>query len=292
MDMLFQTIINGLLLGGLYATATIGFSMVWGVMGVINLAHGAFIMIGAYVGYWAFAHFGLDPFLTIPLSMAVLFVIGYLLQELLLNRVMRTSLLLSLILTFGLDMFFINVVILLFSSDFHSVNTSYTGSSLKVGTVFIPYVRLLTFTFALILAGGFYLFLRRTRAGHAILATALDKETARLMAINPFRVYSLTFGAGAALAGAAGSLASMLFPISPIMGREFIGAVFVITVLGGIGSVEGCVLAGLLYGLIQALASLVLGVSYQNIVAFIIFLLILVLRPQGLFGKRFYGEIS
>lgn len=290
--MLIQTIINGLLLGGLYATATIGFSMVWGVMGVINLAHGAFIMVGAYVSYLLFAKAGIDPFLSIPLSMAVLFVIGYFLQAVLLNRVMKFSLLLSLILTFGIDMILINVIVLLFSSDFRSVNTTYSGSALALGGSLIPTVRFAIFGFALLLAGAFYLFIRKTRAGQAILATALDKEIARLMAINPYRVYSLTFATGAALAGAAGSLASMFFPISPIMGREFIGAVFVITVLGGIGSIEGCVLAGLLYGLIQAFTSYLLGVHFQNIVAFAVFIAILVMRPQGLLGKRFYGEIS
>jgi len=290
--MLSQTIINGLLLGGLYATASIGFSMVWGVMGVINLAHGGFIMIGAYVSYWAFSHFGLDPFFAIPLSMAVLFVLGYFLQAVFVNRVMRTSLLLSLILTFGIDMILINIVVLVFSSDFRSVNTGYSGSSLQIAGTLVPYVRLATFVFALALASAFYLFLRRTRAGQAILATALDKEIARLMAINPNRVYALTFAFGAALAGAAGALASMLFPISPSMGKEFIGAVFVITVLGGIGSIEGCVLAGLLYGLVQAFTSLVLGVNYQNVVAFAVFLTILILRPRGLLGQRFFGEIS
>lgn len=289
--MLIQTIINGLLLGGLYATATIGFSMVWGVMGVINLAHGAFIMIGAYTSYFLFVKAGIDPFLAIPFSMVVLFVIGYCLQAVLINRVMRFSLLLSLILTFGIDMILINVIVLLFSSDFRSVNTAYSGSAIEIGGAMIPYVRLATFGFALLLAGAFYLLIRRTRAGQAILATALDKEIARLMAISPSRVYSLTFAAGAALAGAAGSLASMLVPISPIMGREFIGAVFVITVLGGIGSIEGCVLAGLLYGMIQSFTSYLIGVNYQNIVAFAIFLAILIVRPQGLLGKRFYGEI-
>lgn len=156
----------------------------------------------------------------------------------------------------------------------------------------IPYVRLTAFALALFLAGAFYLFLNRTKAGQAILATALDKEVARLMGINPFRCYALTAGAGAALAGAAGSLASMLFPISPTMGVTFLGSVFVVTVLGGIGSIEGAVYAGLIYGLIQAFAASYFGVNYQEIVAFSMFLLILVLRPQGLLGKRFYGEIS
>lgn len=290
--MLGQTIVNGLLLGGLYAVAAIGFSMVWGVMGIINLAHGSFIMVGAYVSYFVFATLGLDPFLSLPLSMAVLFGLGYAVQRLLLNRLMRISLLLSLVLTFGLDLILVNVFLLIFSADLRSVNTFYTSRSFAVGPLLVPYVRLAVFLLALALAGIFYLFINGTKAGQAILATALDKETARLMGINPMRVYALTAGAGAALAGAAGTFASMLFPISPSMGLTFIGSVFVITVLGGIGSIEGAVLAGIVYGLIQAFAASLLGVNYQEIIAFLMFLVILVLRPQGLLGKRFYGEVA
>jgi branched-chain amino acid transport system permease protein len=290
--MLGQTIVNGLLLGGLYAIASIGFSMVWGVMGIINLAHGAFIMVGAYASYALFTYAGIDPFASIPASMLLLFVLGYAIQRFLLNALMRTSLLLSLVLTFGIDLMLVNIAMLIFSADLRSVNTSYSGTSLELGDILVPYVRLAAFALALALAGGFYLFLSRTKAGQAILATALDKETARLMGIDPFHVYALTAGAGAALAGAAGSLGSMLFPISPTMGVTFIGSVFVITVLGGIGSIEGAVLAGMVYGLIQAFAASFLGVNYQQIVAFLMFLVILVLRPQGLLGKRFYGEAT
>lgn len=288
--MLSQTIVNGLLLGGIYGLATIGFSMVWGVMGVINLAHGAYIMIGAYVAYVAFERFGIDPFLSIPIAMAVLFVLGYALQRLVINRILKTGLLLSLALTFGIDLILVDVIVLLFSSDLRSVKTSYASSAIELGSVLIPTVRLAVCGLALFLAWGFHEFLARTRAGQAILATALDRETARLMGINPTTVYALTAGAGAALAGAAGSLSSMLFPISPQLGNSFIGAVFVVTVLGGIGSLGGAILAGFIYGLIQAFASAYLGVSTQAIVAFAFFLGVLVLRPQGLFGKRFFGE--
>jgi branched-chain amino acid transport system permease protein len=156
--------------------------------------------------------------------------------------------------------------------------------------VLIPYVRLATFGIALILAATLYLFMNRTKSGQAILATALDRDVARLMGINPERVFALTAGAGAALAGGAGALASMLIPISPAMGQTFIGAVFVITVLGGVGNVPGAVVAGFLYGLIQSIASMTLGVSYQEIVAFSLFLAILIFRPQGLFGRRLFGE--
>src|ERR1039458_2611812 len=288
--LLAQSIINGLLLGGLYGVAAIGFSMVWGVMGIINLAHGAYIMIGAFVSYLLFTHAGVDPFVSIPAAMAVLFAVGYAVQAWILNPVMRTSLLLTLALTFGLDLVIVDGFNMIFSSNFRAVNTGYSSASIAVGDVLIPYVRLATFGIALILAVALYLFMNRTKAGQAILATALDRDVARLMGINPERVFALTAGAGAALAGGAGALASMLIPISPAMGQTFIGAVFVITVLGGVGNVPGAVVAGFLYGLIQSIASMTLGVSYQEIVAFSLFLAILIFRPQGLFGRRLFGE--
>jgi branched-chain amino acid transport system permease protein len=288
--LLAQSIINGLLLGGLYGVAAVGFSMVWGVMGIINLAHGAYIMIGAFVSYLLFTHAGVDPFVSIPAAMAVLFAVGYAVQAWILNPVMRTSLLLTLALTFGLDLVIVDGFNMIFSSNFRAVNTGYSSASIAVGDVLIPYVRLATFGIALILAVALYLFMNRTKAGQAILATALDRDVARLMGINPERVFALTAGAGAALAGGAGALASMLIPISPAMGQTFIGAVFVITVLGGVGNVPGAVVAGFLYGLIQSIASMTLGVSYQEIVAFSLFLAILIFRPQGLFGRRLFGE--
>jgi branched-chain amino acid transport system permease protein len=288
--MLAQTIINGLLIGGIYGVATVGFSIVWGVMGIINLAHGAYIMIGAYLAYVLHARLGIDPFVSMPVAMALLFALGYAVQRFLLNPVMRTRVLLTLAVTFGVDLFLVDLFVLMFTADVRSVNTSYSASSFAFGPVLISYVRLAAALLSLLLAAGLYLLLNRTRIGQAILATALDREAARLMGIYPERVYALTAGIGAALAGAAGCLASTLFPITPWLGLSFIGAVFVITVLGGIGSVEGAVVAGFIYALIQAFAASYLGINYQEVVAFTMFILILVLRPQGLFGKRFYGE--
>lgn len=287
--MIAQTLINGLLLGGLYGVVAVGFSIVWGVLGIVNLTHGAFIMVGAYAAFFMFQHFGLDPFLAIPVAMVLLFVIGYLIQVTMLTRVMRTSPMLSMSLTFGLDLVFINIAILLFTSDYRMVNTGYAGETVEWLGRNLPYDRMATFGIAMLLAAAFYWFLQRTRPGFAILATALDRETVRLMGINPKRVYAMTAGLGAALAGGAGCLASMLFPISPTMGVPLLAAAFIVTVLGGVGSVEGAVLGGMLYGLVQSFASLLLGVAYQEVAAFCAFLLILVLRPQGLLGKRFFG---
>lgn len=288
--MFIQATLNGLLLGGIYGLASVGFSMVWGVMGIINLAHTAFIMIGAYVTYGLFTRLGMDPLVSIPLSMIVLFVLGYVLQSAIFNRILRVSLLLSLVVSFGMNLVIVDVFSLLFSSDVRAVNVSYAQSSLVLDGHPIPIVRLIIATLAVALGIALFIVLRRTRFGQAILATALDREVSSLMGLNPLRVYALTAGVGAALAGASGSLASMIFPITPAMGSVFLGAAFVITVLGGIGSVEGCIVAGFLYGLVQSWSAYAMGASSENLVAFILFLAVLVLRPQGLFGRRFFGE--
>jgi branched-chain amino acid transport system permease protein len=288
--MLAQATVNGILLGGLYGLATVGFSMVWGVMGVINLAHTAFITLGAYFTYVLFERYGVDPLLSMPFSMAVMFALGYGIQRLILNHVIRTSLLLSLVVTFGIELILTDATVLVFTSDVRSVNASYASTSVAVFGTLVPVVRLLAAGLSLAIGIAFFVFLRRASLGQAILATALDREMSNLMGINPQKVFALTAGAGAALAGAAGSLSSMLFPVSPTMGVSFLGAVFVITVLGGIGSVEGCIVAGFLYGLVQAWAAYWLGTSFQEIVAFAMFLSVLVVRPQGLFGRAFFGE--
>jgi branched-chain amino acid transport system permease protein len=288
--MLAQATVNGILLGGLYGLATVGFSMVWGVMGVINLAHTSFITLGAYVTYVLFTQFGVDPLLSMPVAMLAMFVLGYGIQRLILNRVIRTSLLLSLVVTFGIDLALTDATVITFTSDVRSVNASYASTSVAVFGTLVPLVRLIAAALSLAIGVAFFVFLRRASLGQAILATALDREIANLMGINPQKVFALTAGAGAALAGAAGSLSSMLFPVSPTMGVSFLGAVFVITVLGGIGSVEGCIVAGFLYGLVQAWAAYWLGTNFQEIVAFAMFLGVLVVRPQGLFGRAFFGE--
>jgi branched-chain amino acid transport system permease protein len=288
--MLAQATVNGILLGGLYGLATVGFSMVWGVMGVINLAHTSFITLGAYVTYVLFTQFGVDPLLAMPVAMLAMFVLGYGIQRLILNRIIRTSLLLSLVVTFGIDLVLTDATVIAFTSDVRSVNASYASTSVAVFGTLVPLVRLIAASLSLAIGIAFFVFLRRASLGQAILATALDREISNLMGINPQKVFALTAGAGAALAGAAGSLSSMLFPVSPTMGVSFLGAVFVITVLGGIGSVEGCIVAGFLYGLVQAWAAYWLGTNFQEIVAFAMFLGVLVVRPQGLFGRAFFGE--
>lgn len=287
-----QVIVNGLLLGAVYAAVGVGFSLTWGVLNIINIAHGAMVMLGAYVTFFLFDAFGLDPFLSIPASMAVLFVIGYVLQRVVINRVIPYGVFMTLVLTFGLSLFFIDMALILFSGDYRSVRPDYAGSGFSLAGVVISYQRLAIFVIALLLVYGLHLFLSRTKLGRAVRATALNRESAQLLGVNIASIYAVTFGIGAAMAGAAGSLLAMTITITPVLGNAFIGKAFVVATLGGLGTIQGAMVGGLVLGLAESLGASLIGPSYQQAIGFGILVLVLVLRPQGIMGKQFYAEVK
>lgn len=286
-----QILANGLLLGGLYVVVALGFSLVWGVMNIINLAHGAFIMLGAYVTFWLFHLWGVDPFLSIPVSMAALFAFGYLVQRYVINYVVTAQIFMLLILTFGLDIFIVNLSIAAWTADFRSVTPTYSGQSWQYGLMSIAYIRVAIVAIALLLTGALALFLRSTKLGSAIQATSLDPEAARLVGIDVRRVYAITFGIGAALAGVAGSLIATTYTISPTMGGAFTLKAFVICILGGLGSISGVILGGLVLGVAESVGAIVIGPGYQDAVSFVLMVVILIVRPAGLFGRKFFAEV-
>jgi branched-chain amino acid transport system permease protein len=286
--MLLQAIINGLLFGAVYATIGIGFSLVWGVMNIINVAHGSFIMIGAYLSYTLYAAYGLDPFLSIPIVMAALFVIAYAIQRFVLNRVVRGSVFITLTFTFGLQILIANVCLLIWSADYRSIKLPYSSAGIQLGQVVLPAVRLGIFAVALVLTGLFYLFVRRTKTGIAINATALNFEGAKTVGIDVYNIYAITFGVSAALAGAAGALIAPIMSINPFVGGSLVGKAFVIAILGGLGSTIGALVGGMVLGLVETVGTLFIPSSYQELLGFSVLVLVLAFRPQGLLGKRFY----
>ena len=288
----WQVLINGVLLGGLYACAAIGFSVIWGVMNLINLAHGSMIILGAYITYVINSATGLDPFLTIPISGAALFLLGFMVQKYLINHVIEGSVFMTLILTFGLDLLLVNMTLLLFTADFRSITPSYAGLGWEIGTIRVPYTRLGVFFFALALTLILSLLMNRTKLGNAIKATSFDKDAAGLVGVNVFQVYAITFGLGAAMAGMAGSLISVLHSFSPVLGGTFTMKAFVIVVLGGLGSVPGAIVGGLILGITENFASVLLEAGYKDAISFILLVAILVLRPRGILGKQFYAEVK
>lgn len=287
-----QVIVNGILLGGLYACISIGFSIIWGVMNLINLAHGSMLVLGAYITYLVVIHTGIDPFLTIPISGAALFLLGYVLQSYLINLIVRASIFMTLIFTFGLDMLLINVILVLFTADVRSLPVAYAQQTFSLLGLTIPYGRLIVFVVAIALTVGLSLFLDATRLGRAIKATSFDQDAAALAGIDVKRVYALTFAIGAMMAGMAGSLIAVIYSFSPVMGDSFTMKSFVVVILGGLGSVPGAILGGILLGVVENLASYLLDPGYRDAIGFGLLLLVLVLRPNGLLGKRFFAEVK
>jgi branched-chain amino acid transport system permease protein len=285
-----QVLIDGILLGGLYAVMAIGFSVIWGVMNIINLAHGSMIIMGAYITYWIWKVWGLDPFATIPISATALFCFGFFLQKHLLNRVVAASVFLSLIITFGLDMVLTNAHLVLFQADLRAVHAGYSSANLHLGSLHIAYTRVAVFGVAVALTLLLVAFMNRTRIGNAIKATSFDVEAAELSGMNTARVYSITFGIGTMMAGIAGSLIATVFQFSPTGSVPYTTKSFVVVVLGGLGSIPGAI-AG---GLVLAIAEDYTGYwapGYIELVSFGLLLAVLLVRRRGLFGKRFYAEL-
>jgi len=281
-----QVLINGILLGGLYGIMAIGMSLIWGVMNIVNIAHGPLIMLGAYITFWTFTLWGWDPFLSLPVTILALFVYGYLLQRLILNLVVRAQLFLTLLLTFGIEVVMVNLARIFWSSDLRQVTPSYAGANFAVGDLTIPYVRLWVFATTVVLSVIFLLIMERTRLGRAIRATAEELRAARLTGIPVGHIYAVTYGLGAALAGAAGAMWGMLFPVTPIMGGALTLKSFVVAVLGGLGTMMGAIVGGLVLGLAESFSSTYLGPTYPNAISFGLLVLILIFRPTGVLGRR------
>jgi branched-chain amino acid transport system permease protein len=284
--LILQVLVNGILLGGLYGIMAIGMSLIWGTMKIVNIAHGALIMLGAYLTFWSFTLWGWDPFLSLPGIILALFVYGYLLQRCVLNLIVRAHLFLTLLITFGIDVVMVNLARICWSSDLRQVTPAYAGANYTVAGLTIPSVRLAVFATIAILSLLFLLLLEHTRLGRAIRATAQELRAARLTGVPVGHIYAVTFGLGAALAGAAGAMWGMLFPITPIMGKTLTLKSFVVAVLGGLGTMLGPIVGGLVLGVAESFTATFLGPTYPNAISFGLLVLILILRPTGLLGRK------
>ncbi len=288
-----QVVVNGLLLGGLLGLVGLGFSMVWGILNIVNLAHAAFIMFGAYITFYLFEQFHIDPFLTLPVSVAALFVLGFLLQKYVINLVMRAPLLVTFVLTFGFQTFFTSLALVFFTGDNRAVSPTYNASSLQLGDTIVNWMKLAAFGVALLVTGGLFLFMRYTRTGNAIRAVGMDAQAARLMGVNIANIYALTYALSAALAGVAGTLMAMWYSFTPGSFEIYNVRAFAVVVLGGLGSIPGALVGGLVFGLLDqgisagSVGGLELGALKEALI-FLVLVVILVVRPTGLLGKEGY----
>jgi len=282
-----QQIILGLLLGGIYVAVALGFSLVWGILNIVNLAHGALVIVGAYITWLLFDRLHVDPFLSLPVDALALFVLGYALQRGVINRVIRAPLLFTFLLTFGINLVIVSLVLLIFTADFRSVTPTYSGNGLHLGGVTIPYIRLGGLAVALLLAGILWAILNRTRIGAAILAVGADRDAAQLVGIDLRHIYAHTFAIGAAFAGVAGGIISTSQSITPTAGDPYTLQSFAVVILGGLGRVSATVVGGLAFGLIEVLGQSApgLGSGYAGAIAFVVLVIVLVVRPRGLLGR-------
>jgi branched-chain amino acid transport system permease protein len=281
--LLVQILLNGILLGGLYGLMALGMGLVWGVLNIVNLAHGAFIMMGGYAVYFLYTLLGIDPFAALPIAMLGMFCFGFAVQYGILNFIVRSALLNTLLITFGLDVVLTYLAQLLFSADLRAINPPYAGANVSISEVTIPLVRLGVFGVAVLLALGLWLLLRMTRLGRAIRATAQNLIAARLYGVDPRILYAVTFGFGAALAGAAGGLYGLVSQISPYVGATLTAKSFVIAIIGGLQNPLGAILAGMFIGIAEALCALYISPTMVDIISFGLLVLILVSRPASAF---------
>ncbi|MDM7946630.1 MAG: branched-chain amino acid ABC transporter permease [Oceanibaculum nanhaiense] len=281
-----QILVNGIVLGALYACIAVGFSLVWGVLNVINMMHGSFIILGGYLTFFAWFHLQIDPVLALPVVAAILYALGFALQYLFINKVVTAPVLTTLTLTFGLDMILYNLMTVFFTATPRRV-TMDLGSIEVLGAV-MPKDRLLGMALAFVLTGILYLVMRGSRIGRAIVAVRMDRQAAALMGIQVNRIYAITFGIGALMAGAAGAVFAMVFPVTTNLTGTFLGKAFVICVIGGLGSVPGALVGGIALGIIESFAGYLIGPQHAITLGFLIMLVLLVVRPTGLVGVKGY----
>ena len=282
--MVGQVIISGLLSGVLYGMVALGLALIYGVMRIINVAHGPLLMLGAYTTFFLYSAFGLNPYLTVPISMAALFVVGLILERTLVFRVIDAPELSSLLLTFGISIALVNAAQLAFTSDLRAVE--YLTGSWLLGPFALSKPRVVAFAFAAGLTAAAFLFLQHTRVGKAIRATSQSREVAMVCGIDVGAIHRLTFALASALAAAGGALLSVIVAIQPEMGQVWTFKSFLVIVLGGAGNYPGALVGGMLLGLVEQLASLFLTTQLSEVVAYVLLVIVLLVRPTGLLGGR------
>ncbi|MFC7042916.1 branched-chain amino acid ABC transporter permease [Halonotius sp. GCM10025705] len=286
-----QFVVNGLLVGALFAAVAVGFALIWGVVDIINLAHGEMVMLGGYTAYWLLsiatgtAEGSVLLFLaTIPVVVGVLFVVGYVLQRTLVSRVIGTDIFLTLLVTFGISIAIQQLAIQAWTANPRSIQVAFADPSMVVGGLVVPKMKVVAFAGAIVLTAILYLFLQRTRTGRAIRAVSQNPEAAALVGIDVEHTRAVTFGISSAVAGGAGAFIATILNIQPQMGLIYTLKSFVIVVFGGVGSIPGALTGGLLLGVVEELTAGLVSSQWTLAVSFTLLIVLLVVKPKGLFG--------
>ncbi|RLE68614.1 MAG: branched-chain amino acid ABC transporter permease [Thermoprotei archaeon] len=279
-----QALVSGFLMGLIYSLVSVGLTIIWGVMDIINFAHGDFLMLAMFIAFWFYTLFGFDPLVSIPLAAIGIFLLASITYRLLIKRILKESLLTTLLATFGLALFLRNSAQFLWRADYRTILNPVLQGSFSVAGIYVSIPKLVGALISVITVTLVYVFMKKTRIGRAIQAVSMDREAALLMGINADRIYNITFGIGGACVGIAGALLANFYPVSPQAGIFFVIIAFTCVALGGFGSILGSLIAGVIIGIVESVGGFLIGPAFKYAIVFLIYLLVVLIRPKGLFG--------
>jgi len=281
-----QLVVSAVLLGGIYALISLGLTLIFGILRVVNFAHGEFLMLGMYLAFWAFTLWGVDPYAALAAAIPLSFLLGLLTYGAVMRGVIRASHNVQIFTTVGLSIVLQNVALVAWSGDFRSVRPWHSAVVLRAGGTAFNLSQVVAFVIAVVLTVALFAFMRWTHTGRVMRATAQDRDAATLMGIDTDRVYRLTFAIGIAAVGAAGVLVAPLYPVYPTAGLQFVLVSYVVVVLGGLGDMVGALLGSLIVAAVEVVGSYFFGTAWKEVLYFLLFIAVLVFRPAGLFGQR------
>jgi branched-chain amino acid transport system permease protein len=286
MEILMQVIINGLLIGGIYALVSVGLTLLFGVVDIVNFAHGEFMMLGMYITYVTWLSAGVDPLVTLLVSMPVMFVIGAAIQKYLFKFIMNAKPLTQIFLTVGLQLVLQNAILMIFGANVLKIDTAYSSQSFDVLGISISMPKLIALSIAIVLSTALFIFLNKTDIGKAMKSAQQDRQTAMLMGVNTNHIFLIAAGISAAITAAAGTAISTYQPLSPTAGVTFGIMAYMTVVLGSLGNIKGAIIGGLMLGLAESIGIQFISADSGKLLAFAIFILVLLIRPQGLLARR------
>jgi len=284
--MIGQIFINGILMGGIYALVSLGLTLIFGVMKIINFAHGEFLMLAMYATFWLFHLYGFDPYLSVIIVVPLMFIVGMAAYRSIIQPIIDAPEVAQVFATLGLNIALQSLALIFWQADFRAVRTAYASRLINLGPLFMNFTRFAAFLFAIATIVALYLFLKRTYMGKAIRASAQNGIAAQMMGVNLKKIYMISFGIGISIVGLAGAVLIPLYEVFPTIGSFFVLITFVVVVLGGMGSLIGALVGGLIIGIIEAASGFFLAPALKEVVYFIFFVFILLLKPTGIFGKK------
>jgi len=284
-----QIVVNAILLGGLYALMGIGFSLQWGISGIINLSYGAMVVLGSYLSLVIFNSLNIGPFISMFFAGAILFFLGAFIYRFALQPSIKGGIVFTLIITFAIRLIVENIILLVWSADYRTIRLAYAGNNFQLFGTFVPLTKFLTFIVAGIVIYFTYLYMTNTKIGKGIQAVALDREGAEAVGVDVQKMYTINFALGTALAGVTGALWASIYSFSPHVIDVIIAKVFIIAILGGLGNIWGAAAGGLLLGIAETSGATFLGSQWQEAIGLVIMVIVLLFRPHGLIGKKFFG---